>query len=110
MHPINTSDNLTFPSSRVTELEDRSFIEGDWWHNLASRVFNDCDSGARHVSVHEEVAFVQVTLDEDFVLLGILACDDQVVLRGDEPVKLLKPKDFSHAVHLLSLSMLSYFL
>ena len=106
MHPVDTGDYLAFPSTRMTQLKDSCFVQSDGRHYLATGVLDDGDGSAWHVGVHEEVSLVEVALDEHFVLLGVLACDDEVVLGGDEPIELLKPKDLAHSVHLLRLPML----
>lgn len=40
--------------------------------------------------------FLEVALDNELVLLGVPAADDQVVLAGHKPVELLKPMGLAH--------------
>ena len=41
----------------------------------------------------------EVALDEDLVLLGVAAGDDQVVLAAQEPVEALEPVRLPHLLH-----------
>lgn len=52
---------------------------------------DDAGSGPVEVGVHVDVSGPEVLLDDDLVLLGVSAAEDEVVLRRDEPVELLEP-------------------
>lgn len=43
--------------------------------------------------MHVDVAWPEVLLDHDLVLLGVPPAENQVVLRRDEPVELFEPID-----------------
>lgn len=45
--------------------------------------------------MHKKVILVHVLLDELLVLLGISTANDEIILRGDKPDELFKPKYFS---------------
>ena len=57
--------------------------------------------------MHEKIRLVHVSLDKRLVLLGIATTDDQVVLTGYKPYKLLEPEDLpSYCLyHLLLLEL-----
>lgn len=44
------------------------------------------------------LTFLEVSLDDQLVLLGIPSTDDQVVLAAHKPVELLKPVRLSHVL------------
>lgn len=54
-------------------------------------VLDDDAGGAVEVGVDIDVTGPQVALHDEFVLLPVAPADHQVVLRRDEPQKLLKP-------------------
>lgn len=68
---------------------------------------DDTGSGPVKVGVHVDVAWPEVLLDDDLVLLGVSAAEDQVVLRRDEPVELLEPV---HAARHLEAALVRLFL
>ena len=73
MHPVDISDDLSVPGSTVTDLVHSSLIQGDVrYRDGRVRVFNNGDSGTGHVGMHEQVTFVEVTLDERLILLSVL--------------------------------------
>lgn len=49
--------------------------------------------------ISSKAGTLHVSLDEEFVLLGILATDHEIVLCGDEPMEFFKPVCFSQLVH-----------
>lgn len=58
--------------------------------------------------MHKQVSFVQVAFHQRLILLSVLTGDYQIILRRYEPVVLLEPEYFTHAITnlLLLLSML----
>lgn len=50
------------------------------------------------ISVHVKIAVPEVSFDQRFVLLRVPAGEDEVTLRGNEPVEFLEPVDFAMMV------------
>jgi len=93
--PVYLSEHLGLPAWRVAHLESGGLHERQLGHRLAARVLNNDDGGSVQLRMHKQVRLVHVLFDESFVLLGVAASNDQVVLRGDEPDEFLKPEDLA---------------
>eukprot|EP00754_Rhynchopus_humris_P038643 Rhum_TRINITY_DN21258_c0_g1::Rhum_TRINITY_DN21258_c0_g1_i1::g.173594::m.173594 len=101
VHPPGRDHDAACPSVRAAHSHVARLVQRVRGHTFAARVLDDCGRCAVHVSVHVDVALLQVTLHENLVLLRVASRHDQVVLRGDEPVELLEPQHLPHVLEVL---------
>ena len=101
MNPVDAADHIVAPRRTVADFELSTLVDGHWSYYSSSWVLQDADGGTMELSVEEEVALVEVLLDQHLVLVGISTSDNEVVLGCDEPEELLEPEYLSVLVHIL---------
>ena len=101
MDPVDFGEHVVGPTGTVADLKCGCFLYGHGSHHSTSRVLQDHNGSTMQLAVHEQVILSHVLLHDKFVLVGILASNDQVVLTGDEPVELLEPEGLATELSLL---------
>jgi len=92
IHPINLCEHFRLPAGTMTHLECCCLHQWQGGDRQSAGVFQNAHSSSVQLTVHEQIVLVHVTFHKRLILLRIPAANNQVVFRGHEPDKFLKPE------------------
>mmetsp|Transcript_33502 Transcript_33502/g.96173 ORF Transcript_33502/g.96173 Transcript_33502/m.96173 type:complete len:547 (-) Transcript_33502:831-2471(-) len=95
-HPPRRDDDPLIPSAAVAEGHRSRLAERGGRHLAAAGVAHETTPRAGDVGLDEHVLRPEVLGEDLLRLLRVVAGDDDIVFRGDEPEELLEPPCLSH--------------
>mmetsp|Transcript_126401 Transcript_126401/g.404710 ORF Transcript_126401/g.404710 Transcript_126401/m.404710 type:complete len:234 (-) Transcript_126401:1565-2266(-) len=88
--PCRNNDVLV-PRCAVAQCHGASFTQSCRRHKTTARIPNETCPGTSHVCLNKHVVRPEVSGENVLDLLRVVPCDDQIILRGDEPEVLFEP-------------------